>query len=107
MSSEVAILGDEAIVSAWRLLGLDVYSIIDEVNPKVNWEAVLKGDYKIIYILDKWAGLLKREIDSLAESPWPVVVVVPGPSGATTFFEEIFKGISLRAVGTDIKGENK
>jgi vacuolar-type H+-ATPase subunit F/Vma7 len=102
MSRSIAILGDEALVSAWTLLGFEVLAVTDEADLKSSWEKVLTSDYKIIYILEKWAKRLKPQILSLSEKPFPVIVVIPESVGATAFSEELLKQISLRAVGTDI-----
>jgi vacuolar-type H+-ATPase subunit F/Vma7 len=105
--SSLVIIGDEALVSAWKLLGFETFSVTDEAKLKYTWERVLKGGYKIIYILEKWARALKPEIISLSEKTFPAVVVIPESEGAGAFSEELLKDLSLRAVGTDIVGATK
>ena len=102
MSREMAVLGDEALVSTWALFGFDVFSITDEASLKLSFEKVLTKGYKIIYILEKWAERLKPEISFFSEKPFPIIVVIPEGEGGGAFTGELLKEISLRAVGTDI-----
>ena len=102
MSREIAVLGDEALVSTWALFGFEVFSVSGEADLKLSFEKVLTGGYKIIYILEKWAEMLKPQILSFSEKPFPIIVVIPESEDAGAFSGEMLKEISLRAVGTDI-----
>lgn len=104
MSERIAVIGDPAITTGFRLAGLAHVYVTEkgkEFEDKLN-EAIANPDFGIVIVNESYlSGIdwrLKKKIDSLAH---PVVIGVADISGKTEEGEDLGELIK-KALGFDV-----
>lgn len=105
---KIGVIGDKDSVLGFKALGLDVFPCSQSEIAKKTLSDLAKNDYAIIYITERLAAEIDKEIDKYKDSRLPAIIPIPGKEGASgTGMDNVRKSVE-RAVGADILfgGEN-
>jgi vacuolar-type H+-ATPase subunit F/Vma7 len=95
----LAIIGEEDNISGFKALGFLTYSVKEPQDSKSALEAVVKQECAVCLIEERFFRTLEEELNNYRNQPLPVFIPFT-KSGTTVLFEDIIKGIRLRATGT-------
>lgn len=102
----IAVIGDKDSIYGFSALGLDVIDF-DKVDDKSEkFKSMCNEDYAIIYITEKLAKELEREIEHFKEHQLPAIILIPGIKENTGNGIENVKKSVEQAVGSDILFSN-
>lgn len=102
----IAVIGDKDSIYGFSALGLDVIDF-DKVDDKSEkFKSMCNGDYAIIYITEKLAKELEREIEHFREQQLPAIILIPGIKENTGNGIKNVKKSVEQAVGSDILFSN-
>lgn len=99
---KIAVLGDRDSVAAFTALGFETFEIDDGKIASAKLKELSDSNYGIIYITERLASLVKKDIERLKEKVTPAVILIPGVSGNTGEGLENLKQAVERAVGKNI-----
>ena len=98
----IAVLGDSDSIKGFGALGLDIFPVDTPEEALAKLHKLDGGQYAVIYITEKLASHLTREIEAYEEQVVPAVIVIPGLTGNTGMgLAAVSKSVE-RAVGSDI-----
>ncbi len=98
----IAVIGDSDSIYGFGALGLATFPVSDEISAAKIFRELCRGEYAVIYITEKWAELLKEEIEKVRENFIPAVILIPGATGNTRRGENAVREAVIRAVGSDL-----
>ncbi len=99
---KIGVIGDRDSVLGFKAVGLDVFPCSRGDEAKKVLHQLAKGEYAIIYIIEKLAAELTEDIDKYKDSRLPAIIPIPGKEGASgTGMDNVRKSVE-RAVGADI-----
>ena len=93
-----AVMGDTESVQGFAAVGLDIFPCDD---PAAAGEPG-REEYGVIYLTERLAALLERELDALDGQMLPAVIPIPGVHGNTGAGLERVRACVEKAVGSDI-----
>ena len=99
----MAVMGDYDSIYGFSTLGLEIFPTGDdqEENAK-TLRTLAESNYGIIYITEKLAATLEKEIARYKERLLPAIILIPGVTGNTGDGIEAVKRSVEQAVGSDI-----
>lgn len=104
---KVAVMGEYDSIYGFAALGLDTFPISDVEKARVQLNRLAQDQYAVIYMTEKLASALEREIEQYKEKIMPAIILIPGVSGNTGAGVAGVKKTVEQAVGSDILfGEN-
>ncbi|MGN0658671.1 MAG: V-type ATP synthase subunit F [Emergencia sp.] len=99
---KIGVIGDRESVLGFKAVGLDVFPCSQSDEARDVLHDLAKGEYAIIYITEKLAADLTKDIDKYKDSRLPAIIPIPGKEGASgTGMDSVRKSVE-RAVGADI-----
>lgn len=99
---KIGVIGDKDSVLGFKAVGLDVFPVGQSDEAKKILHELAKTDYAIIYITERLAADLEKEIDKYKDVRLPAIIPIPGKEGATgSGMDSVRKSVE-RAVGADI-----
>ncbi len=99
---KIAVMGDRDSIYGFAAVGLQPFPIEDPDEAREKLRELADGDYAVIYITEKLAEDLDREIQHYADRPLPAIILIPGVSGNTGRGLRAVKRSVEKAVGSDI-----
>ncbi len=99
---KIAVMGDAESIKGFAAVGLETFTCEDDEKAAETLKSIENAGYGIIYITERLATVLKKEIQKLDKRLMPSVVAIPGVSGNTGIGTELLKEAVEKAVGSDI-----
>lgn len=100
---KIAVMGDRDSIYGFAAVGLIPYPVEDkEVAKKALKEIVDSKEYAIVYVTEKLAIDLEKEIQHYTENDNIAIILIPGVSGNTGIGIKQVKQSVEKAVGSDI-----
>jgi V/A-type H+-transporting ATPase subunit F len=99
---KIAVLGDYDSIYGFQALGLETFPVKDPEEAKEILAKVTISDYGIIYVTEKCAEDLGKEIHKCADLLTPAIIQIPGIFGNTGAGVTGVKKSVEKAVGSDI-----
>lgn len=98
----IAVMGDYDSIYGFATLGLETFPVSDPQYGMTILKRLTEGEYAIIYITEKLAAELEKEIEKYKTAIRPAIIRIPGISGNTHAGIEGVKKTVEQAVGSDI-----
>lgn len=99
---KIAIIGDRESILGFKALGLEVFPCSQQEEAKKILSDMVKNQYAIIYITERLAASLEKEIGKYKDARLPAIIPLPSKEGSLgTGMESVSKSVE-RAVGADI-----
>lgn len=99
---KIAVIGDKNSVLAFKALGIDVFTVTDELEARKTVNTLAKNGYGIIFITEQIAQLIPDTISRYDEKVTPAIILIPSNQGTLNIgMERINKNVE-KAVGTNI-----
>ncbi|MFS8651116.1 MAG: V-type ATP synthase subunit F [Caldibacillus sp.] len=99
---KIAVIGDKNSVLAFKALGIDVFTVTDELETRKTVNTLAKNGYGIIFITEQIARLIPDTISRYDEKVTPAIILIPSNQGTLNIgMERINKNVE-KAVGTNI-----
>lgn len=112
MEYRIAIIGPEAAVSGFRMLGADAYhaatsaELVERVialQKQSNNDTSEQERYGVIMVIESLLrDVSKEEYAKMTKYTLPAVVALPGMEGSNGRSQERLKELTEKAIGTDI-----
>ena len=104
---KIAVIGGNDTVIGFKAVGLEAWPASNAAEALQALRELTKegSEYAIIYIEEKLAQQISREIDKFKDSPTPAIIMIPGREGSLGLGQEALKAAVERAVGTNILGD--
>lgn len=100
--SKIGIIGDADSVLGFKVFGLDAFPCLDRDEAAATLHKVVKDDYGIVYITEKYYQELEDEIAKYADLRIPAIIAIPGSDGSYGIGLASVKRAVEKAVGADI-----
>ena len=97
-----AVMGDTESVQGFAAVGLDISPCDDPLRRLAAAGEPGREEYGVIYLTERLAALLERELDALDGQMLPAVIPIPGVHGNTGAGLERVRACVEKAVGSDI-----
>ena len=101
MQGKTAIIGRGDGVLAFKAGGVDAYSVENSTSARETLRKIAKS-YSVIFLTDDFAEDLNDLIERMNESPYPVILPIPGVNGSSGYAKAKMKEEMERALGVDI-----
>lgn len=101
---KIAVMGDYDSIYGFSALGMTIFPVKEEDYEAAarTLRTIAEGEYGIIYMTEKLAASLKKEVDRYREQMLPAIILIPGVSGNTgEGIQNVRKSVE-QAVGSDI-----
>ena len=99
----MAVMGDYDSIYGFSVLGLEIFPTgADPAESARTLRTLAEGNYGIIYITEKLAASIEKEIARYRGRVLPAIIVIPGVTGNTGKGIEAVKKSVEQAVGSDI-----
>lgn len=104
--SRIAAIGDKTSILGLKVLGLDIYPLIEIQDVVSIWEEVKQKEYSIIFITEAAFKEIEKEVKEIQEIT-PAVIIIPATTGSLGLASKRMKKMVEEAIGVDImsKGE--
>lgn len=99
---KIAVLGEQDSIYGFAALGLDIFPAEDRDEAKRCLETIDNGNYAVVFVTEKTASLLQKEIARFDEQPIPAIIPIPGVTGNTGEGMARVRQAVEKAVGSDI-----
>ena len=100
--SKIGIIGDADSVLGFKVFGLDAFPCLNKEEAAANLHKIVKDEYGIIFITERYYKELDNEIDKYAELRIPAIIAIPGSDGSYGIGLSGVKRAVEKAVGADI-----
>lgn len=100
--SNIAVIGDKDSVLAFKALGIDVYTPIDEHDAKKIIDQLVKKNYHVIFITEEIVGKVKDTIAKYDEHFVPAVIPIPSHQGTINIGMDRIDENVEKAVGINL-----
>ena len=100
--AKVGALGRRADTAVFHALGVDTAFAETAQEAEAAFDALLRGDYAVLYVSEEWFTLLRERVAALAEQALPAVLLLPGRKGGGSVAAQALEEAGKRAVGADI-----
>ncbi len=100
--NKIGIIGDADSVLGFKVFGLEAHVCINAEEAAKTLHKIVKDDYGIIYITEKYYKELEKDIAKYAELRIPAIVAIPGSDGSHGIGLSNIKHAVEKAVGADI-----
>ncbi len=102
MSEKMAVIGDKDSIFAFKAVGVEVFGAADESEAKERLKALVKENYKVIFLTEDLAQALQSFLERYKTAPYPAVIPIPRGGSAQGFAMESLKKDMEKAIGADI-----
>lgn len=100
--SKIGIIGDADSVLGFKVFGLDAFACRNKEEAADKLHNIVKDDYGIIYITEKYYKEIGNEIAKYETLRIPAIVLIPGSDGSYGAGLNNVKRAVEKAVGADI-----
>lgn len=100
--SKIAVIGDYDSIYGFGTLGLETFPVTEQAEGARLIKRLVENEYSIIYVTERLAAVLEKDIAQYREQLLPAIILIPGTSGNTGRGIEGVKKSVEQAVGSDI-----
>lgn len=100
--NEIAVIGDKDSIMGFKSIGFDTYEISknNENDIKQYVIAVLRKNYKIVYITEEYFLICEKDIDEfMRNKTYPIITVIPSTRGDKNITFDNIKKLVEKALG--------
>jgi V/A-type H+-transporting ATPase subunit F len=100
--NEIAVIGDKDSILGFKSIGFDTYEVLktDEQEVKQFVIAILRKNYKIVYITENYFMVCEKDIDEFMKNKaYPIVTVIPTTTGDKNIAFDSMKKLVEKALG--------
>lgn len=100
--NEIAVVGDKDSIMGFKSIGFDTYEVVkkEEQDIKQFVIAILRKNYKIIYITENYYQICTKDIEEfLKNRAYPIVTVVPTTADNKNIAYDSMKKLVEKALG--------
>src|SRR5699024_10089967 len=99
---KIGVIGDKDSILAFKAIGIDDFTAIDEKDAKKLIDKLASEDYGVIFITEAMAKLCQEKIDKYRESMTPAIILIPSNKGSMGIgLADINRSVE-KAVGANI-----
>lgn len=99
---KIAVIGDKNSVLAFKALGLDVFTVTDDLEARKTVNRLAKNQYGVIFITEQIAQLIPDTISRYDDQVTPAIILIPNNQGSLNIgMNRIDKNVE-KAVGSNI-----
>lgn len=113
MNASIALIGPASLVSAFRLVGVDVHAVtsVEEgiatlyecKNMTMPVDGVEKPKYAVLFASEEYLAALTPEDERrLGKGALPAIIALPSPKGSLGFARDRLNGLIERAIGSSL-----
>lgn len=99
---KIAVMGETESVKGFAAAGIDIFLCDRDGEAEAVFRRINSADYGIIYVTERFAPLLEREIEIINRRPGVSVVLIPGAAGSVGAGAASLSDAVEKAVGSDI-----
>lgn len=100
---KIGVIGDRDSIYGFAAVGLTPFFVDGEKDAgSILKNVVESGEYAVIYITEKIAATIEKEIDFYSNRDLPSIILIPGINGNTGNGIKAVKQSVEKAVGSDI-----
>lgn len=99
--SRIAIIGDKDLFSAFKALGLAVFSPAGVEEARIMLTQIVDEKFALCLIHEPWLEPLKTEISELSRKFTPVCVGFSDYREISKSVEKLMRDLSIKATGSD------
>lgn len=99
---KVAVIGDKGSVLAFRAIGVDVFTPVEDSEIRRTIDRLAREDYAVIYMTEAYATRVPDTINQYKEKPIPAIVMIPSSQGSLGVAMDSISENVKKAVGMDI-----
>ena len=105
IENKIAIIGDKDLVEGFAAVGVYQFSPQDTREAILQClEGIIKNNFSICFILEKYAQKIKEKIKELEQATYPAMVILPDYRGDFDLTSEFLRKTVARATGTESIG---
>lgn len=105
--SKIGVIGDRNSILGFKAVGLDVFPVVDSHEAKTILNRIVREEYAIIYITEKFCKDMMDEMEKYKDRQIPAIIPIPGIDGSYGIGMANLKKSVERAVGADILFSNE
>lgn len=99
---KIGVMGDRDSIYGFASLGLDIFAVEEPQAAVTTLRRLAENEYAVIYMTEKLAAQMEKELDYYRERMLPAIILIPGVSGNTgQGIAGVRKSVE-QAVGSDI-----
>ncbi len=102
MAYKIAVVGGKDIVTAFQLIGFDVYPSYTAEETRRTIDKLAKEDYGIIYLTEELADLIPETIRRYDALPTPSITLIPTNRGSLGIGSDRINDNVEKAIGSNI-----
>lgn len=99
---KVAVIGDKGSVLAFRAIGVDVFTPVEDSEIRNTVDKLARQDYAVIYMTEAYAARVPETINQYKDKPIPAIVMIPSSQGSLGMGMDNISENVKKAVGMDI-----
>ena len=100
--NKIGIIGDADSVLGFKAFGLEAHAVLNKDEAAATLHRIVKDDYGIIFITERYYKELEEEIAKYSEQRIPAIIAIPGSDGSYGIGLSNVKRAVEKAVGADI-----
>lgn len=100
--NKIGIIGDADSVLGFKAFGLEAHVCYDAEMAADTLKELVREDYGIIFITERYYKELEEEITKYSELTLPAIIAIPGSDGSYGIGLSNVKHAVEKAVGADI-----
>ncbi|HZH93712.1 MAG TPA: V-type ATP synthase subunit F [Tissierellaceae bacterium] len=99
---KVGVVGDKDSVLAFKALGVDVFTVVDEEEARKTVDTMARSNYGVIFITEQVASLIPDTVDRYDKEIIPAVILIPSNQGTLNIGMDRINENVEKAVGSNI-----
>ncbi|HPC38530.1 MAG TPA: V-type ATP synthase subunit F [Exilispira sp.] len=100
--NQIAVIGDKDSILGFKSIGFDTYEVTKTTEQEIKQFviAILRKNYKIVYITENYFIVCEKDIDEfLKNKAYPIVTVIPTTASDKDIAFESMKKLVEKALG--------
>ena len=102
---KIAMVGEKDAIYPFKPLGIEIYPVVNGKDAYESVKSLVKGEYGLIFVSEKFYVHLGELIEEVAVKPYPGIIPIPGSGGSIGIALEQLRETIKKAVGVDIGKE--
>lgn len=102
MSHKIGVIGNDNSVLIYRMLGFDVFHIMNSQEASNKVDELAKDEYGVIYITEQVAETISDTIHKYDEEILPAIILIPDHTGSRGIGKRRVQENVEKAVGQNI-----
>ncbi len=106
MKAKIAAFGQKDIMLIFKAIGVEVFSVDENSELKIQLEKLIKEGYAIIFVTEDIALEAPEVIKKYMNKTLPSIVIIPGPGENKNLAVDLLRQAVVKAMGVDLFVEN-